>query len=149
MISKDKDIKYYFIGGLFILLIGILFCSMNIFAKEVNITNDYVNDSWKEKEIVTPDNIDYISDNVISFSKKYSISAQSLVKPEDKDAIRKDSILYILDENSDAKAIVSALEEGDNYKSNLDDSGTIKLYSRVYYGKRKGKLNQLYIYDIF
>lgn len=146
MVSKGKDMKYYFIGGLFIFLFGILFYSMNIFAEEVNITNDYVNDSWKEKEIVTPDNIDYISDNVISFSKEYSLSANSLVKSEEKDAIRKDSILLILDENLDSKAVAAALEGGDHYKENWDDSATIKLYSRIYYGTRKGKLNQTYTY---
>lgn len=115
--------------------------------KNIENSNNYFNNKYlNTKELINCDNIVSINDNTLSFAKETLISAtnKSLIQKEE--IIRKDTLNLVMNSKESAERLANSLQGGSVYEEGWDSSITVKLYSTIYYGRRKGIQNATFTY---
>ncbi|MDE6908801.1 MAG: hypothetical protein K2P21_11725 [Lachnospiraceae bacterium] len=109
--------------------------------------NDYFSDKYLNvKELINNDNIISVNGNILSFAEETLIHTNNKSLIQKEEIIRKDTLSLVMNSEESAKRLANSLQDGSVYEEGWDSSITVKLYSTIYYGRRKGIQNATFTY---
>ena len=109
--------------------------------------NDYFSDKYLNvKELINNDNIISVYGNILSFAEETLIHTNNKSLIQKEEIIRKDTLSLVMNSKESAERLANSLQDGSVYEEGWDSSITVKLYSTIYYGRRKGIQNATFTY---